>query len=190
METSKDKYLKIKEFGLSQGLPKIPHRLYSRLEKSYHQYLKFAGILVANFEEVKIQEHREKYKHLYSGLREGFPIFDEENCLQYMNLVSGISKKYCAIYMYLDYVETVASGLLDQSQATWKELIEHQLSFTQKVIQKEEEEKTQKKISDSNISKATTYQSILGKTGSGKSIVMFPFAAKQNQIKIRYKKNS
>ena len=55
---------------------------------------------------------------------------------------------------------------------------------------REIKEKTAKKIPDSRISQSTIYTGILRRKGSGKSIVMFPFAAKQNQIKIRYKKNS
>ncbi len=196
METSQEKYRKIKEFGLSQGLPEIPPYLYSKLEEAYNQYLQLAGILVGDFDEVKIQEHREKYKHLYSGLRQGSPIFDDDNCLEYMNLVSGISKKFCAVYMYLDYLETIASDGVVLGKDSWEDLLNSQLWFTKQVIKKEEEEyqKIQKKILESKNTQShqssTTSTAILQYKGSGKSIVMFPYAAKENQIKIRFKKKS
>ena len=145
METPQETYLKIKEFGLSQGLPKIPSYLFSKLEQAYNQYLQLAGIYVGDFDQVKIQQHREKYKHLYSGLKQGSPIFDDDNCLEYMNLISGISKKYCAIYMYLDYLESVASGGVVAGEETWEELLDSQLWFTKKVI-KEESENNQKRL--------------------------------------------
>ena len=130
MESSQEKYRKIKDFGLSQGLPEIPSYLYSKLEQAYNQYLQLAGILVGDFDEVKIQQEREKYKHLYSGLRQGSPIFDDENCLEYMNLISGISKKYCAVYMYLDYLETIAADGVVLGKDSWEDLLNSQLWFT------------------------------------------------------------
>ena len=97
--------------------------------------------------------------------------------------------------MYLDYVETVASGLLEQPPATWKDLIEHQLSFTQKVIEEEKErqQKNTQKILETKNSQtqqsSKTHTVIFLQTGSGKSIAMFPYIAKENQIKIRHKKS-
>ncbi len=194
METSQEKYRKIKEFGLNQGLPDIPDRLYLELEEAYNQYLQLAGIYVGDFDEVKIQQHREKYKHLYSGLKESSPIFDNDNCLEYMNMISGISQKYCAIYMYLDYLESVASDGVVAGEDTWENLIEYQLSFTKQVIEEEKEiyKKALKKILESKNSQShqssTTYTGILQHKGCGKSVVMLPYPAKKNQIKIRYKK--
>ena len=190
METSQEKYRKIKQFGLSQGLPKIPPYLYSKLKQAYNQYLQLAGIFVGKFDEVKIQEHREKYKHLYSGLRQGSPIFDNKNCVDYMNLISGIPKKYCACYVYLDYVQIVASGLVVLGEDTWKESIENELSFTKEIIEEEKEtqQKTQKKKPDSKNTKPTNYESIFGITGSGKTISSASLLSQNKEIKITYKK--
>lgn len=86
----------INEFGENES--KIPSELKSKLDEAYLRYEHFIGITSRVFAPWEIEEERKKYAYLLLPEREGLPVFGEEECVEYMHAVSGVSKIWCLIY--------------------------------------------------------------------------------------------
>ena len=111
----RDTDLSLPEIVPWSGLPEIPEDYKDKLEEVYLRYEHFVGINLVKFEPTIIEEDRQKYPHLLFLGENGLPVFDEEACLEYMHILSGVPKIHCAIYIYEKNIELVASDLLPVS---------------------------------------------------------------------------
>lgn len=127
------KHLKIKASAPTKNLPKIPVELEPKLKEVYSRYEHFIGINFVRFSPMEIEQDRQKYRHLLFSLRDGLPVFDQKACVEFMHLKSGIDYKYCAVQMYQEYIDLVASGFVRGEE---RENIDAEYYLTLSLIEK------------------------------------------------------
>ena len=108
--TTTEVFLQTKEFAPTKDLPEIPEELVPLLKTAYARYEHLIGIKFGKFDRAEIEKDRQKYPHLLFPEENRLPVFDRGACLEYMHLKSGISKVYCAVQMYHEYIDLVAAG--------------------------------------------------------------------------------
>ena len=133
MMTTTEAFLQTKESAPTKDLPEIPKELVPLLKKAYARYEHLILIEFGEFEQSEIEKDRQKYPHLLFPEENGLPAFKRESCLEYMHLKSGISKVYCAVQMYHEYIDSVAAGyVLGEA----RENLENEYSLTLDLIEK------------------------------------------------------
>ena len=125
--------LKNQESLLKKNLPKIPENLRPFLKQVYARYEHFIEIELGEFERAEIEKDRQEYSYLLFPEENKLPVFDRQACLEYMHLKSGIPKVYCAVHMYHEYIDSVASGFV---QGEAREQIEAEYFLTLDSIEK------------------------------------------------------
>ena len=112
MNKIEESLLTIKESLPTNYLPKIPKELEPRLKVAYSRYEHLIGIILGDFNRAEIEEDKQKYQYLLSPEKDELPVFGRKECVEYMHKKSGIDYKYCAVQMYQEYINLVASGFI------------------------------------------------------------------------------
>ena len=115
LEREKDIYCLLETVAPRDGLPEIPEEYKEKLEETYHRYEHFIDITSGEFSPSEIEEDRQKYSHLLLPEENELPVFDDEKCMEYMHIISRVPKIYCAVYIYEQDIDLVASGIISGS---------------------------------------------------------------------------
>lgn len=83
------------------------------LEIAYNRYTHLIDISGSDLSEEEIAKQRERYSHLLYEPKDGLPVFCDQAAVEYMSLVTGIPVEHCAVYVYTEWVDIVASGFID-----------------------------------------------------------------------------
>ena len=126
-------FLQTKESAPTKDLPEIPKELVPMLKQAYLRYEHLIGIKFGEFDQTEIEKDRQKYRRLLFPDSDGLPVFGQWECVKYMHLKSGISKVYCAVHMYHEYIDLVAAGyVLGEA----RENLENEYCLTLDLIEK------------------------------------------------------
>ncbi len=98
-----------------QGFPDISQEDIEKLEEGYNRYEHFIGLIEGEFDEEEIEEDRKKYPHLLLPDINGSIAFGEEQCIEYMHLITGISLVQCVVFEYEKTVDLAALGIMPGS---------------------------------------------------------------------------
>ena len=115
LERERDVYCLLEGVAPRKGLPEIPEEYKEKLEDAYHRYEHFIDIVCGEFSPSEIEEDRQKYSYLLLPEENELPVFDDEKCMEYMHILSGVPKIYCAVYIYEENIDLVASDIIPGS---------------------------------------------------------------------------
>lgn len=151
IERERDVYCVLEAVAPREGIPQIPEEYKEKLEDAYYRYEHFIGICSGGFEKAEIEEDRQKYKHLLIPDHNGMIVFSLEECMDYMNLTSGVPKVYCAVFEYEKTINLIASGVIPGSPL---ENMKEEHSITRQIIEEiEKEEKSSISVDRKQIEK-------------------------------------
>ncbi len=98
-----------------QGLPDINSSDREKLEEGYCRYEHFIGLVSGDFDEEIIEKDRQKYPNLLLPDINGLIAFGEEQCVEYMNLITGVPLIECVVFEYEKTVDLVALNIMPGS---------------------------------------------------------------------------
>jgi hypothetical protein len=108
-----ERFRKLSGSAPIEGLATIPDWAIPALKEAHRRYLAFSGVLdTDDSQKAQMWEDRIKFKHLYlTPASDGIPIIDSDKQVEFMHLVSGLSKQWCITWSYAEWVDRIVSSV-------------------------------------------------------------------------------